>query len=314
MNTLVNQNVTIVRKKTLWTRMKSQWELYVFLLPAFAFLAVFSYGPMYGIVLAFKEFLPNDGIIGSPWVGLDHFVRFFSSPMFGELIINTISISIFSTFMSFPIPIVFALLLHQVDCVWYKKLVQNFTYLPHMLSIVIVMNIAMVFCSPTNGLFNIIIRQFGGTPINFFAEEKYVFWIYWITGIWQGMGYSAVLYISALSGIDMEQLEAAKIDGANRFRLIWNIELPAIAETVIIMLIMSFGSMFAVGIDKMLLIQNSANLGSSEVLSTYVYKVGLLDGQFGFSTAVNIFNTIVNVTCVLIVNWIAGKVSDTSLF
>ncbi len=294
--------------------MKSQWELYIFLLPAFVFLGIFSYGPMYGLVLAFKEFIPNDGIIGSPWVGLDHFVRFFTSPTCSELIINTVSISILSTLLSFPIPIIFALLLHQVDCVWYKKLVQNFTYLPHMLSIVIVMNIAQVFCSPTSGLINTIIRWFGGSPINFFGEEEYVFWIYWITGIWQNMGYSAVLYISALSGIDMEQLEAAKIDGANRFRLIWNIELPAIAETVIIMLIMSFGSMFAVGIDKMLLIQNSANLGASEVISTYVYKVGLLDGQFGFSTAVNIFNTLVNVTCVLIVNWIAGKVSDTSLF
>ncbi len=294
--------------------MKSQWELYLFLLPAFIFLGIFAYGPMYGIVLAFKEFIPNDGIIGSPWVGLDHFMRFFTSPTCSELIINTISISILSTLLSFPIPIIFALLLHQVDCVWYKKLVQNFTYLPHMLSIVIIMNIAQVFCSPTSGLINIVIQWFGGDPINFFGQEDYVFWIYWITGIWQNMGYSAVLYISALSGIDMEQLEAAKIDGANRFRLIWNIELPAIAETVIIMLIMSFGSMFSVGIDKMLLIQNSANLGASEVISTYVYKVGLLDGQFGFSTAVNIFNTLVNVACVLIVNWIAGKVSDTSLF
>jgi len=314
MSTLVNQNVTVVRKKSVLTKMKSQWELYLFILPAMAFLGVFAYGPMYGLVLSFKEFLPNEGIIGSPWVGLDHFVRFFTLDSSWEYILNTIEISILSHLLSFPIPIIFALLLHQVDCIWYKKLVQNFTYLPHMLSIVIVINIARVFCSPTNGLFNIIIQKFGGESINFFGEPQYVFWIYWITGIWQSMGYSAVLYISALSGIDMEQLEAAKIDGANRFRLIWNIELPAIAETVIIMMIMSFGSMFSVGVDKMLLIRNSANLEASEVLSTYIYQVGLLDGQFGFSTAVNIFNTLVNVTCVLIVNWIAGKVSDTSLF
>ena len=294
--------------------MASQWQLYILLLPAFTFLMIFSYGPMYGIVLAFKDFIPTKGILGSPWVGFDHFIRFFTLPSCKDLIINTISISILSTLLTFPIPIAFALLLHQVDTLWYKKLVQNFTYLPHMLSLVIIINIAQVFCSPTSGVFNLIRGMFGLSPINFFAEEKYVFWIYWLTGIWQNMGYSAVLYISALSGIDMEQLEAAKIDGANRFRLIWNIELPAIAETVIIMLIMSFGRMFAVGVDKMLLIQNSANLGASEVISTYIYKVGLVDGQFGFSTAVNIFNTLVNVACVLIVNFIAGKVSDTQLF
>lgn len=294
--------------------MKSQWELYLFIIPAMAFLILFAYTPMYGIVLAFKEYRFMDGIAGSPWVGLDNFVRFFTLESSWTYMWNTVKISVLSHFMSFPIPIIFALLLHQVDCVWYKKLVQNFTYLPHMLSIVIVMGIARVFCSPTNGLINVMINKFGGESINFFAEPDYVFWIYWITGIWQNMGYSAVLYISALSGIDMEQLEAAKIDGANRFRLIWNIELPAIAETVIIMMIMSFGSMFSVGIDKMLLIRNSANMSASEVLSTYIYQVGLLDGQYGFSTAVNIFNTLVNLSCVLIVNWIAGKVSDTSLF
>ncbi len=314
MKTLEKQQATQLRQKSLGARIASQWQLYIFLIPAFTFMFIFAYVPMYGITLAFKEFMPTKGILGSPWVGLDHFIRFFSLPSCKELILNTISISIFSSFLSFPLPVLFALLLHQVDTLWYKKLVQNFTYLPHMLSFVIVINIAQVFCSPTSGAFNIILGFFGVEPINFFAEEKYVFWIYWLTSMWQGLGYSAVLYISALSGIDVEQLEAAKIDGANRLRIIWNIELPSIAETVIITMIMSFGSMFAVGCDKMLLIQNSANLGASEVISTYVYKVGLIDGQFGFSTAVNLFNTLVNLSCVLIVNWIAGKVSDTSLF
>lgn len=314
MKTLVNQEVRLNKKKSVWSKMKSQWELYLFILPAMAFLVLFAYVPMYGIVLAFKDYRILDGIMGSPWVGLDNFVRFFTLESSWTYMLNTVKISILSHFMTFPIPIIFALLLHQVDCVWYKKLVQNFTYIPHMLSIVIVMNMTRVFTNPTNGLINVLIQKFGGESINFFADPDYVFWIYWITGIWQNMGYSAVLYISALSGIDMEQLEAAKIDGANRFRLIWNIELPAIAETVIIMMIMSFGSMFSVGIDKMLLIQTAQNKEASEVLSTYIYRVGLLDGQYGFSTAVNIFNTIVNLTCVLIVNWIAGKVSDTSLF
>jgi len=314
MNTSVNQQVALKKKKSLLGRIGSQWELLLFILPAMICLVIFAYVPMYGIILAFKEYRIVDGIIGSPWVGLDNFVRFFTLESSWKYIGNTIEISLLSHLLTFPLPIIFALLLHQVDCIWYKKIVQNFTYLPHMLSIVIVMNMTRVFTNPENGLINIIISWFGGEKINFFADPDYVFWIYWITGIWQGLGYSAVLYISALSGIDMEQLEAAKIDGANRFRLIWNIELPAIAETVIIMLIMNFGSMMSVGLDKMLLIKTSANIEASEVLSTYTYQVGLLDGDYGFSTAIGIFNTVVNLMCVLTVNWISGKVSDTSLF
>lgn len=254
------------------------------------------------------------GIWGSEWVGFDHFIRFFTIPSCREIIWNTVQISLFLTLFSFPIPIIFALLLHQVDCKWFKKIVQNATYIPYMFSVVIIISIAQIFCSPTSGIINIIVEALGGERINFFADEKYVLPIYFITAIWQNTGYSAVIYLAALSGIDMEQMEAAKIDGANRMRIIWNIELPAIAETVIIMLIMNFGTVFTVSADKMLLMQNSANLGASEVLTTYVYKVGLIDGQFGFSTAVNLFNTLVNVICVLVVNKIAGAISDTSLF
>lgn len=314
MKTLVKQETTVLKKKSIWSKMASQWELYVFLLPAMIFLFVFAYGPMYGLMLAFKDYSPMKGIWGSPWVGFEHFIRFFTLPSCREIIWNTVQISLFLTLFSFPIPIVFALLLHQVDCKWFKKTVQNATYIPYMFSVVIIISIAQIFCSPTSGVLNIIGEALGGERINFFADEKYVFPIYFVTSIWQTMGYSAVIYLAALSGIDMEQMEAAKIDGANRFRIIWNIELPAIAETVIIMLIMNFGNVFTVSADKMLLMQNSANLGASEVLTTYVYKVGLIDGQFGFSTAVNLFNTLVNVVCVLIVNKIAGAVSDTSLF
>lgn len=314
MKTLVKQETTVLRKKSIWSKMASQWELYVFLLPAMIFLCVFSYGPMYGLMLAFKDYMPMKGIWGSEWVGFDHFIRFFTIPSCREIIWNTVQISLFLTLFSFPIPIIFALLLHQVDCKWFKKIVQNATYIPYMFSVVIIISIAQIFCSPTSGIINIIVEALGGERINFFADEKYVLPIYFITAIWQNTGYSAVIYLAALSGIDMEQMEAAKIDGANRMRIIWNIELPAIAETVIIMLIMNFGTVFTVSADKMLLMQNSANLGASEVLTTYVYKVGLIDGQFGFSTAVNLFNTLVNVICVLVVNKIAGAISDTSLF
>lgn len=294
--------------------MLSQWELYVFILPAIVSLIIFSYKPMYGILMAFKNFKISLGVNASAWVGVEHFVRFFNLTTFKDLILNTINISLWSTLLSKPIPIVFALLLHQVDCGWYKKLVQNFSYLPHMLSCVIVMNIAQVFCSPRNGVFNILIGMAGGDPINFFGEPGCVFWIYWLTGIWQSTGFDAVVYLAALSGIDMEQLEAAKIDGANRFRIIWNIELPSISETVIILLIMSFGSMFTVSFDKMLLIQNPANYSASNVLATYVYETGLIQRNYGFSTAIGIFNTVVGLACVLVANWISGKVSDTQLF
>ncbi|MBR5614852.1 MAG: sugar ABC transporter permease [Clostridia bacterium] len=309
------QEVAVISgNKTVWQRMLSQWQLYIFLLPALIFLAIFAYGPMYGILLAFKDYMPMKGIMGSPWVGFKHFTRFFTQPTCLQYIKNTVSISLVSTLLSVPIPIIFALMLDQVDTKWYKKLVQNMTYMPYMLSVVIVISICQVLLSPTSGVVNIVIEKLGGSRINFFGEEDAVFWIYWLTGVWQNTGYSAVIYLAALSGIDQEQLEAAKIDGASRLRIIWNIKLPAIANTVIIMMILAFGGAFNVGVDKMLLIQNSMNLGKSEVISTYVYKVGLLGGEYGFSTAINLFNTLVNVLCVLTVNKIADVVSDTSLF
>lgn len=301
-------------RKSLGWKILSQWQLYVFLLPALTFMIIFSYVPMYGVILAFKEFMPSKGILGSPWVGFKHFIRFFTQPNCIQYIKNTVSISLIITLLSVPIPVIFALMLDQVEATWYKKLVQNMTYLPHMLSVVIVISICQVLLSPSSGVVNILIEKLGGERINFFGEEDMVFWIYWLTGVWQNTGYSAVLYLAALSGIDQEQLEAAKIDGANRLRIIWNIKLPAIANTVIIMMIMAFGHAFSVGADKMLLIQNSMNLSKSEVISTYVYKVGLLGGEFSFSTAINLLNTVVNVICVLVVNKIADIVSDTSLF
>ena len=310
------QELTVLpaSRMSLGRRMLSQWQLYAFLVPAIAFLIIFSYVPMYGIVLAFKEFNPSKGILGSPWVGFKHFIRFFTQPSCLQYIKNTLSISILTITLSFPLPIILALMLDQVEVKWYKKLVQNFTYLPHMLSVVIVISITQVLLSPTSGVVNILIEKFGGQKINFFGEEDAVFWIYWLTNVWQNTGYSSVLYLAALAGIDQEQLEAAKIDGASRLRVIWSIKLPAIAPTVVIMLIMAYGHIMGVGVDKMLLIQNSMNMAKSEVISTYVYKVGLLGGEFSFSTAINFFNTIVNIILLLIVNKVADVVSGTSLF
>ena len=304
----------IVQRRSSLKRIKNCWELYVFLLPAVILVILFSYVPMYGIQLAFKELAPGKTITESPWVGLAHFKRLFSLPDFPKLMWNTIKLSFIANLCTFPLPIIFALLLNQADNRRFKKAVQTISYIPHLFSIVIVISIASLLLSPTSGIVNILIKRLGGETILFFGSDKYVIPLYIITDVWQNLGYGAIVYIAALSGIDQEQMEAARVDGCSRIRLIWNIELPSIAGTVVIMQILRWGQLFSVGVDKMLLLQTSLNLGASEVLSTYVYKVGLLDGQFGFSTAVNLFNTLINVCCLLTVNAAARKFSDTSLF
>ncbi len=306
--------VTLVRKKTTWQRILTCWELYIFLLPALAAVFIFSYVPMYGIQLAFKDLIPGRSIMESPWVGLKHFQRFFALDKCWQLIWTTAKTSLFTHFIQFPIPIIFAIMLNQVRNDRAKKLVQNISYMPYLFSVVIVISVANVFLAPNTGVINILINKMGGEQILFFGHDKYVLPIYIITGIWQGMGYSAIIYIAALANIDQEQLEAAKIDGASRFKIIRHIEIPAIMDTVIIMFILQWGALFSVGADKMLLLQTDLNLGASEILSTYIYKVGLLDAQFGFSTAVQLFNTLVNLFCLVVINGTAKKLTGNSIF
>ncbi len=306
--------LTLTQRKSVWRRIFSCWELYVFLLPAIAVIITFSYVPMYGIQLAFKDLIPGRSIGEAPWVGLKHFQRFFALDKCWQLIWNTAKTSLISHLVMFPIPIIFAIMLNQVRNERAKKLVQNISYMPYLFSIVIVISVANVFLAPSNGVINILFQKMGTDPILFFGHDKYVLPIYIITGIWNSMGYSAVIYIAALAGIDQEQLEAAKIDGASRFKIIRHIEIPAILDTVVIMFILSWGALFNVGADKMLLLQTDLNLGASEILSTYIYKVGLLDAQFGFSTAVQLFNTLVNLFCLLVINTTAKKLTGNSIF
>ena len=290
------------------------WELYVFLLPAILLTILFRYVPLYGLQMAFKELVPGKTIAESPWVGLQHFERFFSMPNSGKIIWNTFKVAFLNNLIQFPLSIIFALMLNQVRNEKGKKIVQNISYMPHLLSAVIAISIATILLAPNTGIVNILIKKFGGEQILFFGKDKYVIPIYVITGVWQNMGYNAIIYLAALAAIDQEQYEAAKIDGANRLNIIRHIELPAIADTIIIMLILSMGLMFAVGAEKMLLIQTPLNLGASEIISTYVYKVGIMQAQFGFSTAVDLFNTLVNLACLLIVNGLSRKFTDNSVF
>jgi putative aldouronate transport system permease protein len=299
--------------KSIFKKMLQCWQLYVFLIPGILVMIIFKYIPMYGIQLAFKDFIPGKAFSEMPWVGFEHFIRFFTMPESLRVIWNTVKISVLDLVLTFPLPIIFALMLDELRNKRAKKLVQNLTYLPHLFSVVVVMTVTSILLAPNTGLINIIIGKLGGEQVLFYGDDKYVLPIYIITGIWASLGASAILYLSALTSIDQEQIEAAKIDGASRFRIILNIKLPAIANTIVIMLIMGAGSMFSLGADKMLLMQTGLNLGASEIISTYTYKMGLINGDFAFSTAVSLFNNLANITCLLIVNTIANKVSDNSI-
>lgn len=288
-------------------------ELYLFLLPGLTALIIFSYGPMYGIVNAFQNVKFGKGYGMNEWVGLYHFKRFFNSTWFETIIVNTVSVSLLRELFSWPIPIILALLLHNCTKPGIKKVAQMTSYLPHLLSTVVVVSIINVFCAGDYGLINIFLSNAGLKKINFFGEPGWVYPMYIISDIWKGAGYSAVIYLGALSSVDEELIEASRIDGANKLKSIWHIQLPCILPTVVTMLIMSMGNLFAMGADKMLLLQTSLNLSASEIISTYVYKTGIIQTQYGFSAAVGLFQNVINVTLLLAVNWICKKKLDTSI-
>lgn len=283
-------------------------------LPVLVYFAVFCYWPMYGIQIAFKNFKGTLGIWGSPWVGFEHFLRFFNSSYFGEIIWNTLSISFYSLLVCFPLPIILALMLNEVRVERFKKTVQTITYAPHFISTVVMCGMILLFLSPSGGFFNQVRTAFGLDPINFMYEGKYFKTIYVLSGAWQGTGYGSIIYLSALAGVDQEQHEAAVIDGATRLQRIWHINLPGILPTICIMLIMQCGSLMSVGFEKVFLLMNDLNRSSAEVISTYVYKIGLQQRQYSFSTAIGLFNSVVNFVLLLTVNTITKRLNQSSLF
>lgn len=295
-------------------RMQRQWQLYLFLLLPVACVVIFSYVPMYGIVLAFKNYRPNKGILGSPWVGMKYFNQFFNSPSFLLLLKNTLILSLYSLLASLPVPILLALCLNEVRIPWFKKTVQMVTYAPYFISTVVMVGMLIQLMSIRSGFFNHLIQIFGGAPVDFMAIPSLFRTIYVFSGVWQGMGYSAVIYIAALSNVDPQLYEAAIIDGANRLQKIIHIDIPAILPTIVLMLIMSLGNVMSIGAEKVYLMQNNLNLSTSEIISTYVYKIGLINGQFSLSTAVGLFNSVINFVLIVIVNTIARRLGDTSLW
>ncbi len=293
---------------------KKNYMLYLFLLPAIIYIAVFSYAPLYGIQIAFKNFNSSAGIWGSPWVGFDWFETFFASPRFWQILWNTISLSMYMLIASFPIPIMLALVLNSIRREGFKRFAQTATYLPHFISTVVLVGMLSSFLSPRSGFVNTLIEPFVGEPIYFLGSEELFSDVYVWSGIWQNMGWSSIIYLAALSGVDPGLHEAAKIDGASRFKRIFYVDLPTIIPTMVILLILSCGSLLNIGFEKVFLMQNPMNIGSSEIISTYTYKLGLLQHQYSYSTAIGLFNNVINFIILVFVNKSAKKLSGTSLW
>ena len=290
--------------------------VYFMFLPVVVFYLIFHYYPMTGIILAFKDFKPALGIWGSPFTGdygFEHFLAFFGSSFFGRTITNTILISLYQLIFGFPMPIILALMLNELRSTKFKKVMQTITYFPHFISTVVVCGMLTDFCL-SDGLFNQITGFFGVSSVSMLSEPKLFRTIYVASGIWQSMGWDSIIYLAAIAGIDTQLYEAASLDGAGRFKKIWHITLPGIKGPVVILFIMAIGKMMSVGSEKILLLYNPSTYKTADVISTYVYRKGLLDQDYSYSTAVNLFNSVINFALVFCANALSRKLTETSLF
>ncbi|MCR8641138.1 ABC transporter permease subunit [Paenibacillus sp. N1-5-1-14] len=301
-------------KKTVWKRMLQNWELYVFIAPAFFYFLIFHYGPMYGIQIAFKNFVATKGIMGSSWIGFDHFVRFFDSHYFWDLLWNTLSISLYELAVGFPIPIILALALNEIKNGTFKRLAQTVTYAPHFISVVVMAGMIITFLSPSSGMIVHIIEALGFEAPAILTDPKWFKTMYVLSGVWQSAGWGTIIYLAALSGVDPQQHEAAIIDGASRFQRVRHINIPTIVPTITILLILNIGGLLSVGFEKILLLQNPLNMEASDVISTFVYRMGLEQAQYSFSTAVGLFNSVINAILLITINQIVRRTSENSLW
>jgi len=286
---------------------------YVFLLPAIAYLAIFSYVPMYGIQIAFKKFTPGLGILGSPWIGFQHFTTFFNSYQFWSLLTNTLALSFYMLIANAPIPVILALLLHYCVFGKFKKFTQTITYAPHFISMVVLVGIILEFLS-LDGPVNQFVMKLGGEKFFFMGKPELFRHIYVWSGVWQQAGWSSIIFIATLTSISTELHEAAIVDGANKLQRIIHIDVPCILPTFIILMILNTGYLMSVGFEKAFLLQNSVNIQVSEIISTYTYKVGLGNAQFSYSTAIGLFNNTINFILLISVNRLSRYFSGTSLW
>lgn len=289
------------------------YELYLFILPMLLYFAVLHYWPMYGVLIAFKNFKPHLGILKSEWVGFYYFIRFFKSPVFWRLIRNTLGLSLYSL-VGFPVPIILAIGLNYLRSNSYKRFIQTVTYAPHFISTVVIVGMLNLFLSPTSGIVNMLLQHIGIEPIFFMGKPKLFSSIYVWSGIWQNMGWSSIIYLAALSAINPSLHEAAIVDGAGKIRRIIHIDLPGIAPTIMILLILRMGKVMSIGFEKVFLMQNALNMANSEIISTYVYQKGLVGGQYSYSTAVGLFNSAINMILLLSVNSFVKRTGQNSLW
>lgn len=297
----------------LWIEIKKHKYIYLMFLPIALYYIIFMYVPMAGNVIAFQDYRITRGIFASKFVGFKHFSNFLNDVYFWRLLRNTLTINVISLVVSFPMPIILALLLNEVRCKSFKKAVQTITYMPHFISVVIICGIIRNFVA-TDGVINSIVTALGGDVIPFLTEPKYFPWVYVISGLWQEIGWSSIIYLSALSGIDQELYEAAAIDGANRWKQTIHITLPGLLPTISILLIMKIGSLISIGYEKILLLYNPAIYETADVISTYVYRQGILDANYSYSGAVSFFNSIISLILIFSSNTISKKVSGSGLF
>lgn len=303
----------IGKRHSLWKEVLKYKHIYIILLPAILYYLIFMYAPMGGLAIAFQKFSLTKGIFGSKWVGFANFTSFLNDVYFWRLLRNTLMLNFWGLVFGFPAPIIFALLLNEIKKERFKKSVQTITYIPHFLSVVVVSSLVLTFVS-SQGLINALIRMCGGDTVYFMNEPKYFYRIYVISDIWQQLGWNSILYIAAISGIDQELYEAATIDGAGRWRQLWNVTLPGIMGTVMIVLIMRMGRMLSIGYDKIILLYNPAIYEKADVISTYVYRRGLLDGDYSYSAAVGLFNSVFNFIFLMSANFFSKKATGSGLW
>lgn len=293
---------------------RKNYILYLLVFIPMVYYFVFHYIPMYGVTIAFKDFIAKEGILGSPWIGLDNFIRFFKSYNCINIILNTLQISVYSLLFGFPLTIIFSLMLHYFRRKRMKKVIEMVSYAPHFISTVVICGMIVVFLQNETGIINILLGKLGIDSIAFLNKPELFKPIYIITGIWQTLGWSSIIYIAALSGVDYQMHEAAMIDGASIFRRIICIDIPSILPTIVMMFILQVGNLMNVGFEKVFLLQNSLNLTESEIIATYVYKVGLISNDFGYSTAIGLFNSVINIILLVTFNFLSKKITSHGLW
>lgn len=307
------KNAAPKHKQSFLAGVKESKALYLLMLPSVIIFLLFTYYPMYGVIIAFKNFTPAEGIFGSEWVGMKNFIQYFNSYQFGLTIRNTIVISLYTILVTFPLPIALALMCNQIRAKKFKKFFQVSTYLPHFISTVVMCGMLILFLSPSTGIISKLVGLFGFQLPNLMGSAAAFPHIYVWSEAWQHVGWDSILYIATLSSVDPSLYEAATMDGAGKWKKMLHVDVPALMPTVTIMLILRMGSVMSVGFEKVYLLQNTLNSSTSEIISTYVYKMGLISNQYSLSSAIGLFNNVINLALLLLVNAISKKISDTSL-